>query len=108
MFSIINILIKTNLYRTNLIKLNYYRNSTITALIITIFFGILFTLLQRFEYIHATFTIADGIYGSTFYVTTGFHGLHVLIGTTFLIICFLRHIFYHFAVDHHVGLEAAI
>jgi cytochrome c oxidase subunit 3 len=74
----------------------------------TISYGIIFTLLQRYEYIHATFEINDGIYGSTFYMTTGFHGLHVIIGTTFLIVCFFRHFFYHFSNQHHVGLEAAI
>jgi len=100
--------IKSELHGSKIIRVNYYRNSTITALLFTIFYGILFTLLQRYEYIHATFTIADGIYGSTFYVTTGFHGLHVIIGTTFLIVCLIRHINYHFATDHHVGLEAAI
>jgi len=84
------------------------RLEVIVALTLTIALGLLFTALQKYEYIHATFTIADGIYGSTFFVTTGFHGLHVIIGTLFLFICLLRHIQYHFTREHHVGLEAAI
>jgi len=85
-----------------------YRRDGITALIITIVFGLLFTGLQLFEYQTAPFTIADGIYGSTFFVTTGFHGLHVMVGTLFLFVCLLRHIFYHFLREQHFGLEAAI
>jgi len=67
-----------------------------------------FTLIQRYEYIHATFTINDTIYGTTFYVTTGLHGLHVLIGSIFLSVCLIRHIKYHFTYEHHFGFEAAI
>jgi len=85
-----------------------YRRDVIVALIITISFGLLFTALQLFEYQMAPFTIADGIYGSTFYVTTGFHGFHVIVGTIFLIVCLGRHIFYHFLKEQHFGLEAAI
>jgi len=66
-----------------------------------------FTNLQAYEYIEASFSIADSIYGSTFFIATGFHGLHVLIGTTFLLICFLRHIKFHFSSSHHFGFEAA-
>jgi heme/copper-type cytochrome/quinol oxidase subunit 3 len=85
-----------------------YRKDGIIALCITIVFGVLFTALQLFEYQTAPFTLADGIYGSTFFVTTGFHGLHVIIGTIFLIVCLFRHVFYHFLQEQHFGLEAAI
>ncbi|RXG59851.1 cytochrome c oxidase subunit 3 [Armadillidium vulgare] len=57
--------------------------------------------------LEASFTIADSIYGSTFFVATGFHGLHVLIGTTFLLICFIRLTKAHFSPTHHFGFEAA-
>lgn len=83
------------------------RNNTIQALLITIVLGTYFTFLQAIEYYEAPFTIADGIYGTTFFVATGFHGLHVIIGTLFLLICLLRQIFYHLTNQHHFGFEAA-
>jgi len=55
----------------------------------------------------ASFSISDSAYGSTFFLATGFHGLHVLIGTTFLTICLLRHLNNHFSINHHFGFEAA-
>lgn len=73
----------------------------------TIILGIYFTALQALEYFEASFTIADSIYRTTFFVATGFHGLHVIIGTSFLIICLLRLSQYHFSPKHHVGFEAA-
>nr|QKJ80229.1 cytochrome c oxidase subunit III [Cephalothrix sp. BMK-2020] len=79
----------------------------IQGLILTVILGIYFTVLQAGEYYEAPFTLADGVYGSTFFVATGFHGLHVLIGTTFLIICLFRLYMYHFSVGHHFGFEAA-
>jgi heme/copper-type cytochrome/quinol oxidase subunit 3 len=63
--------------------------------------------LQAFEYKHAAFTISDGIYGSVFYMATGFHGFHVIVGTLFLIVCFYRLVNYHFTQQHHFGFEAA-
>uniref|UniRef100_UPI00315DF0E5 cytochrome c oxidase subunit 3 n=1 Tax=Sinobirma bouyeri TaxID=1236722 RepID=UPI00315DF0E5 len=77
------------------------------SLFLTIILGIYFTILQAYEYIEAPFTIADSIYGSTFFMATGFHGLHVIIGTMFLLICFLRHLSNHFSMNHHFGFEAA-
>jgi cytochrome c oxidase subunit 3 len=77
------------------------------ALYITIILAVIFTALQGFEYLTAPFTISDGIYGSTFYMTTGFHGFHVLIGTIFLAICLIRLNYNHFTRTHHVGFEAA-
>lgn len=79
----------------------------LSALIWTVLLGVYFTYLQANEYYEAPFTIADGIYGTTFFVSTGFHGLHVLIGTTFLIVCLFRTYFHHFSRDRHFGFEAA-
>jgi cytochrome c oxidase subunit 3 len=84
------------------------RIEVIKALVVTILLGVLFTSIQLYEYKHASFAINDGIYGSVFYILTGFHGLHVLIGTIFLLVCLIRHIFYHFTRDHHIGFEIAI
>nr|YP_010564785.1 cytochrome c oxidase subunit III [Volucella inanoides]UZA61188.1 cytochrome c oxidase subunit III [Volucella inanoides] len=77
------------------------------SLFFTVLLGIYFTILQAYEYIEAPFTIADSSYGSTFFMATGFHGLHVLIGTTFLLICLIRHLNNHFSKNHHFGFEAA-
>lgn len=76
-------------------------------LILTIILGIYFTCLQLVEYIEAPFTLADSIYGSTFFIATGFHGLHVIIGTLFLFFTLLRMINLHFSRTHHFGFEAA-
>lgn len=75
---------------------------------IAIALGALFTLFQLYEYVIADFSISDGIYGSVFYMTTGFHGLHVIIGTTFLTVTMLRHYYGHFIGRHHFGVEAAV
>lgn len=83
------------------------RKQAIQSLALTILLGGYFTLLQAIEYYEAPFTIADGVYGSTFFVATGFHGLHVIIGTSFLAVCLLRQVFFHFTTEHHFGFEAA-
>ncbi len=83
------------------------RYEAICALILTIIFAVIFTALQVFEYNEASFNISDGIYGSTFYMATGFHGFHVIIGTLFLTVCLFRLIKYHFTTTHHFGFEAA-
>jgi heme/copper-type cytochrome/quinol oxidase subunit 3 len=77
------------------------------SLIITILLAVIFTSLQVFEYLTAPFSISDGIYGSTFYMATGFHGFHVFIGTCFLAVCLVRLYFNHFTREHHFGFEAA-
>lgn len=77
------------------------------ALLITILLGLYFTVLQASEYFETSFSISDGIYGSTFFIATGFHGLHVIIGSTFLTVCLLRQLKFHFTSKHHFGFEAA-
>ena len=79
---------------------------SVFSLITTIFLAIIFTFCQYFEYINANFTIADSIYGSCFYMATGFHGFHVFVGTCFLFVCLLRLINHHFTKEHHYGFEA--
>ena len=79
----------------------------IQGLFFTVLLGIYFTILQAYEYIEAPFTIADSVYGSTFFMATGFHGIHVIIGTLFLSACLLRHSINHFSSSHHFGFEAA-
>nr|QNG56319.1 cytochrome c oxidase subunit III [Palaestes scutellaris] len=82
-------------------------NQSTQSLILTVLLGLYFTLLQGYEYIEAPFTIADSVYGSSFFMATGFHGLHVIIGTSFLLVCLIRHLFNHFSPIHHFGFEAA-
>nr|QCG69870.1 cytochrome oxidase subunit III [Cyllorhynchites ursulus] len=89
----------------SLMENNY--TQSIQGLILTVTLGIYFTILQGFEYIEAPFTIADSVYGSSFFMATGFHGLHVIIGTTFLMICLIRLYLNHFSSIHHFGFEAA-
>lgn len=84
-----------------------YRKESINALIATIILAIFFTGLQAFEYNAAPFNISDSVYGSVFYMTTGLHGSHVLIGTIFLVVCLFRHVAHHFTRTHHVGFECA-
>nr|YP_003934038.1 cytochrome c oxidase subunit III [Ambystoma unisexual lineage LJJJ]ACY06249.1 cytochrome c oxidase subunit III [Ambystoma unisexual lineage LJJJ] len=83
------------------------RKEAIESLALTVLLGLYFTLLQAMEYYEAPFTIADGVYGSTFFVATGFHGLHVIIGSLFLSVCLFRQINFHFTSNHHFGFEAA-
>nr|YP_010526596.1 cytochrome c oxidase subunit III [Megaxyela euchroma]UXP85888.1 cytochrome c oxidase subunit III [Megaxyela euchroma] len=82
-------------------------NQTLQGLSMTVLLGVYFSILQGYEYMEAPFTIADSIYGSTFFMATGFHGLHVIIGTTFLLTCLIRHYTCHFSSHHHFGFEAA-
>nr|APX39945.1 cytochrome c oxidase subunit 3 [Chaetocnema scheffleri] len=79
----------------------------LNSLLITVVLGIYFSFLQGYEYMEAPFTISDSVYGSSFFMATGFHGMHVLIGTTFLLICLIRHYLNHFSSTHHFGFEAA-
>nr|AWL21412.1 cytochrome c oxidase subunit 3 [Psilodens balduri] len=80
---------------------------SLQSLLLTVLLGLYFSGLQASEYYEASFSISDGIYGTTFYMATGFHGLHVLIGTTFLFITFLRLYKNHLSKGHHFGFEAA-
>lgn len=83
------------------------RKSLIKALSITVFLGISFSILQVVEYGYATFGFKDGIYPSTFYMATGFHGVHVLIGTIFLAVCLVRAIRGKMNPENHLGFEFA-
>jgi len=78
------------------------------GLALTLVLAIVFTLFQFHEYQHATFSIADSVYGSTFFLITGFHGSHVIIGTLFLAVCFYRLLQSHFTRNHHTGFLCAI
>ena len=87
--------------------LNNDRRGLIHGLAWTVFLGVCFTGFQAYEYTHAAFGFKDGVYASTFYMATGFHGAHVIIGTIFLAVCLFRSIKGHFTPQRHLGLEFA-
>ncbi|HAU21490.1 MAG TPA: cytochrome c oxidase subunit 3 [Erythrobacter sp.] len=78
-----------------------------TGLWLTIALGVLFTCIQAYEYAVAPFAFGENTYGSAFYMATGFHGFHVLVGTIFLIVCLFRSYAGHFTPRQHFGFEAA-
>lgn len=84
------------------------KKHTLLGLIFTLGLATLFTFLQVYEYLHAPFTISDSVFGSCFYMTTGFHGFHVFVGTCSLFVAFVRVIYNHFTSTHHFGFESAI
>ena len=83
------------------------RKGLIWGLVCTVLLGILFTACQAYEYAHAGFQFADHIYGSTFFMATGFHGFHVIVGTIFLTVILFRALKGHFTPKQHFGFEAA-
>lgn len=84
------------------------RKNSFYSLIWTIVLALIFTMFQYFEYSNADFSLADGVFGTVFYCSTGLHGFHVIIGTLFLIVCARRHYLYYFSRQGHVGLESGI
>ena len=84
------------------------RSGALYGLVATIILAILFTALQGIEYTVSSFTISDGAFGSCFYFGTGFHGIHVMIGTAFIAVGLWRVLAYHSTENHHLGLESSI
>jgi cytochrome c oxidase subunit 3 len=83
------------------------RKGLVWGLALTVALGVLFSSVQAYEYAHAPFQFSQSIYGATFFMATGFHGFHVLIGTIFLLVCLLRAMAGHFTPQQHFGFEAA-
>ena len=83
------------------------RKGMLQGLGLTVLLGMTFTVVQAIEYSHAAFALKDGIYPSTFFLATGFHGIHVIIGTIFLAVCWVRAWHGRFTPQAHVGFEAA-
>ncbi|MFG1428417.1 cytochrome c oxidase subunit 3 [Roseixanthobacter glucoisosaccharinicivorans] len=77
------------------------------GLLLTVVLGVLFTTCQAFEYLHVHFGFSGNIYGATFFMATGFHGFHVIVGTIFLLVCLLRAVAGDFTPQKHFGFEAA-
>lgn len=87
--------------------LENHRKDVLKGLGVTIALGLLFSCIQIYEYAHASFGFKEGIYPSIFYMTTGFHGVHVFVGTLFLAVCWLRTYAHEFTPTRHIGFEAA-
>ena len=83
------------------------RGALRTGLIFTIVLGALFSCVQAYEYAHAPFPFGGSIFGSTFFMATGFHGFHVIIGTIFLLVCLIRVFYGQFTPTQHLGFEFA-
>ena len=83
------------------------QKDAVRGLLCTVILGAIFTGIQAYEYAHAPFTFSENIYSSTFFMATGFHGFHVLVGTIFLLVCLFRAIAGHFKPKQHFGFEAA-
>lgn len=87
----------------SILKNNYINR--INSIKLTLFLGTIFIIFQYKEYNESYFTISDSIYGSIFFLLTGFHGLHVIIGTIFILVIFIRLKNFHFSKIHHLGFE---
>lgn len=87
--------------------INNYYNKSLVRLIVTVLLGAYFIVMQYVEYNEASFAIADGVYGSTFFIATGFHGIHVTIGALFLLYVFVVLIQGKLLYNHHFRFEAA-
>ncbi len=87
--------------------INNYFNKTVARLRFTVVLGTYFLIMQWVEYAEAQFRIADGVYGRTFFIATGFHGMHVLVGTSFLFYVLLNLLSSKLVFNHHFSFEAA-
>jgi cytochrome c oxidase subunit 3 len=83
------------------------RRTMANALVGAVVLGVIFTIFQAYEYSHAAFGFSGNIYGANFFMATGFHGFHVIVGTIFLFVCMLRAYAGHFSAEKHIGYEAA-
>nr|UEK24897.1 cytochrome c oxidase subunit III [Kolla paulula] len=87
--------------------LNKNYSQMVQSTFLTIVLGVYFSILQMYEYVESPFCISDSIYGSTFFMSTGFHGIHVIIGTLFILVSMYRMTKLHFSSIHHVGFESS-
>jgi len=84
------------------------RKGAILGTLFTLVLAIIFTGFQAFEYLESSFSFADSVFGTVFYASTGLHGMHVIVGTIFITVGFIRIINYHLTDSHHLGFEASI
>jgi cytochrome c oxidase subunit 3 len=84
------------------------RKGAILGSFFTLVLALVFTGFQAFEYLESSFSFADSVFGTVFFASTGLHGMHVIVGSIFILVGFIRLINYHFTDSHHLGLESAI
>jgi len=89
------------------ISLGSFKNA-VDGLIITIFLGLFFIILQGLEYYESTFNLQDGVYTCIFFMLTGLHGCHVIVGVVFLFFCFISLLYHHFLDDHYLRFVFAV
>lgn len=82
-------------------------NGSVSSLLLTVLLGIYFLIMQWAEYNETSFALSDGVYGSTFFMATGFHGMHVLIGTSFLFYVLINLLQGKLVYNHHFSFESA-
>lgn len=87
--------------------MNNFFSKSVLSLAITIFLGIYFLFIQYVEYAEAAFSLSDGVYGRTFFIATGFHGIHVFVGTSFLAYVLFNLLTGKLLFNHHFSFEAA-
>nr|ASR18173.1 cytochrome c oxidase subunit III [Tricentrus sp. EMHAU-15041605] len=90
---------------SSLLMKNY--SQSMKSMIITIILGLYFSMLQLYEYLESPFCISDSVYGSSFFMSTGFHGIHVLIGSVFILTSMIRLKKLHYSNYHNVGFECS-
>lgn len=95
-------------HKLSKVGVEWYVDTISACLFVAILHGVVFTMIQLYEYITASFDITDSVYGSVFYICTGFHGLHVIVGTIFLIVALVRNQYGHFSGRHYFNIEASI
>ena len=83
------------------------RENAIKGFLVTLALAVFFLIIQCYEFVHAPFSINDSVYGSIFFLITGFHGIHVIVGTIFLFVMFLRFYDNHFYVENTLALDCA-
>lgn len=84
------------------------KRHSVVSLLYTVFLAVLFTYFQGVEYVSLPFNISDSVYGSCFYMTTGFHGFHVFVGTVAIVVAFVRLVKNHFTNTHHLGMDSSV
>nr|AAP74636.1 cytochrome c subunit III [Ruditapes philippinarum] len=90
-------------------KSGHYKFAALLSMMVSILLGLLFLWVQSEEYYWCSYTIADGVFGSSFYMLTGFHGMHVMVGLGFLLVCWFRLLWSHFSFRRSfLGLQNAI